>query len=67
MARKVIMMFERIRPKAMVMALPKTGRKAKNPIQAPRPAIKRWALSSFSLFTWRYFSIHSILPIRPTQ
>ena len=41
MAMIVMKMFERIRPKAMVMALPKTGRKAKNPIQAPLPAINR--------------------------
>ena len=41
MAMKVMMMFERIKPNAMVMALPKTGRKAKNPIQAPRPAMNR--------------------------
>ena len=67
MAMKVMMMFERIRPKAMVMALPNTGRKAKKPIHAPRPARNRWALSRSFFFTWRYFSIHSILPNRPTQ
>ena len=67
MAMKVMMTLERIRPKAMVMALPKTGRKAKNPIHAPRPAINRWALSRSSFLTCRYSSIHSILPIRPMQ
>ena len=40
--------------------------KAKNPIQAPLPAMKRSALSKLSFFTCRYFSIHSILPILPT-
>ena len=31
----------RIRPSRMVMALPRMGRKAKNPIHAPLPAMKR--------------------------
>ena len=65
MAMKVMMMLERISPRAMVMALPKTGRKAKKPIQAPRPARNRCARSRSFFFTWRYFSIHSILPNRP--
>ena len=41
MATNVIITLERISPKAIVMALPNTGRKAKKPIQAPRPARKR--------------------------
>ena len=41
----VIKMLARIRPKQMVMAEPMMGRKAKKPIQAPRPAMKRWARS----------------------
>ena len=39
----------RISPSAMVIALPNTGKKAKNPIQAPYPPINLTALSSFSL------------------
>lgn len=41
-----------VKPKTMVMALPNSGRKAKNPIQAPLPAMKRSALS-------RLFSSHA--------
>ena len=55
-----------VKPKTMVMALPNSGRKAKNPIQAPLPAMNRSALSRLYFFTCRYFSIHSILPILPT-
>lgn len=31
----------RVSPKTMVIALPRIGRKAKKPIHAPRPSIKR--------------------------
>ena len=55
-----------VKPSTMVMALPNKGRKAKNPIHAPLPAMNRSALSRFSFFTCRYFSIYSILPSRPT-
>ena len=65
MAINVMMMLERIRPKTIVMAVPMTGRKAKKPIHAPRPAKNRWARSRFFFFTCRYFSTHSILPNRP--
>lgn len=61
-----ITMLALVSPKTMVMALPNRGRKAKNPIQAPLPAMNRSALSRLSFFTCRYFSIHSNLPIRPT-
>ena len=44
----------------------KIGMKAKKPIQAPRPAMNLSAWSSFSFFTCRYFSIHSIFPSLPT-
>ena len=37
--------LERISPKATEMAEPKIGKKAKNPIQEPRPCIKCIALS----------------------
>ena len=40
-----------VKPKTMVMALPNSGRKAKNPIQAPLPAMNRSALSRLSFFT----------------
>ena len=59
-------MLALVSPKTMVMALPKRGRNAKNPIHAPLPAMNRSALSRLSFFTCRYFSIHSILPRRPT-
>ena len=36
----VIATFARIRPSTTVMALPRMGRKAKNPIHAPLPAMK---------------------------
>ncbi len=38
---KVITILERMRPKAMVMALPSTGKKEKKPIHEPWPAMKR--------------------------
>lgn len=53
MERKVMKMFARMRPKRMVMALPMTGRKAKKPIHAPLPFMKRPALSKDALLTWR--------------
>ena len=49
--------LERISPRAIVIALPRTGRKAKNPIHAPWPERKRWALSRSFFFTCKYFSI----------
>ena len=55
-----------VKPSTMVMALPRRGRKAKNPIQAPLPAMNRSALSRLSFLTCRYFSIHSIFPSLPT-
>ena len=66
MLKSVMKTFALIRPSNIDIALPKSGRKAKNPIHAPRPPMNRWALSRLSFFTWRYFSIQSILPIRPT-
>lgn len=65
MLRMEIGMLALVNPNTMVMALPNRGRKAKNPIQAPRPAMKRSALSRLSFFTCRYCSIHSILPNVP--
>lgn len=56
----------RMRPSMMVMALPKIGMKAKNPIHAPCPAMNRSALSRLSCDTCRQRSIHSIFPILPT-
>lgn len=53
MLTKLIQKLARIRPKAMVIAEPRIGRKAKNPIQAPCPAMKCWALSMSRLLTWR--------------
>ena len=58
--------FALVNPSTMVTALPSSGRKAKNPIHAPRPAMNRSALSRLSFFTCRYRSIHSILPSLPT-
>ena len=55
----------RIRPSVTVMALPSTGKKAKNPIHAPCPAMKRWARSIFSGLIFSHRSIHSRRPRRP--
>ena len=66
MAMKVMTTLERISPSKIVIAEPSTGRKAKKPIQAPRPAIKRSARSRSFCLTCRYFSNHSTLPSRPT-
>ena len=57
----------RISPNAMVMADPKTGTKAKKPIHAPRPAMKRVARPRSFCLTCSYFSIHSNLLIRPMK
>lgn len=52
-----------VKPKTMVMALPNSGRKAKNPIQAPLPAMKRSALSRLFLhmqvFLYPFHLTHS--------
>lgn len=61
-----MMILALVSPSTMVMALPKIGMKAKKPIQAPLSAMNLSAWSSFSFFTCRYFSIHSILPSLPT-
>ena len=61
-----MMMLALVSPNTMVIALPNIGMKAKKPIQAPRPAMNLSAWSSFSFFTCRYFSIHSIFPSLPT-
>ena len=42
-----------VKPKTMVMALPNSGRKAKNPIQTPLHAMNRSALSRLSFFPCR--------------
>ena len=44
--RMVMTILERVKPRTTVMALPMMGRKAKNPIHEPRPAMNRWARSS---------------------
>lgn len=61
----VMATLERIRPSTIVMPSPMTGRKEKKPIHAPRPAMKRLALSSSFLFTCRYYSIQSMRPSMP--
>ena len=53
MLRMEIGMLALVNPNTMVMALPNRGRKAKNPIQAPRPAINFWAFSILSRLTCR--------------
>ena len=50
-----------------LMTSPMTGTQEKSPIHAPRPFIKRCARSRSSGFVCRYFSIHSIFPIRPIE
>lgn len=63
----VIGKLARIRPSNTVIALPIIGKKAKKAIHAPRPAMKRCALSMFFCFICKYFSIQSILPNVPIQ
>ena len=67
MLNVVTVRLARISPSATVMALPIMGTKAKNAISAPRPAMKRCALSIFSSLMWRYFSIQSMRPKVPIQ
>ena len=64
-AKVVSQMLDLTKPKTIAMALPKIGRKAKNPIQTPYLLINFCAFSSFSGFTCRYFSIQSKRPNVP--
>ena len=48
---KLMKKLARISPKAIVIAEPIIGKKAKNPVHAPCPAMKRWAFSRSRRFT----------------
>ena len=67
METNVMTGFALISPRRMVIADPSRGTKAKNPMYAPRPRMKRRALSMSFGDTCRYFSNHSSLPSMPTQ
>lgn len=62
-----------IMPKAMAMALPKTGKKAKSPNHAPErwnlllPLMKSFALSNCSGFTCSQCTAHCAPAKRPTK
>ena len=55
-----------VKPKTMVMALPNSGRKAKNPIRAPRPARNFRARANWRVETPSRV-IHSVRPSVPIQ